>query len=88
MVYCYMQSFPHCSGGALPYQTGFISNITFQFTLPPDVYACDLAVFTVWCQLAGVQFAVLDIPSGIFVSFSLRIGDSEASCHTEDHCCI
>ena len=48
--------------------TGFISNITFQFSLPSDVYACDLAVFTVWCQLAGVQFAVLDIPPDTFVS--------------------
>ena len=56
------------SGGALPFNEGFISNATVQFTLPEDLYACDIAVFTVWCRLASVQFSVLEIPQNIFVS--------------------
>ena len=39
-----------------------------EFTLPDDLYACDIAVFTVWCQLASVQFSVLEIPQDLFVS--------------------
>jgi hypothetical protein len=72
------------TGGALLYQTGFINNITFQFSLPPDVYACDLAVFTVWCQLAGVQFAVLDIPPDIFTdNISVAVEENKILCDRE-----
>ena len=56
------------SGGALPFNEGLISNETVPFTLPEDLYACDIAVFTVWCRLASVQFSVLEIPQNIFVS--------------------
>ena len=64
------------SGGALPFNEGFISDETVQFTLPEDLYACDIAVFTVWCRLASVQFSVLEIPQNIFVSSWLAVSVS------------
>ena len=43
-------------------------NETLQFSLPDGVFACDMAVFTIWCRGARTQFTALDIPPELFVS--------------------
>ena len=43
-------------------------NETLQFSLPDGVFACDMAVFTIWCRQARTQFTALDIPPELFVS--------------------
>ena len=32
------------------------------------MYACDIAVFTIWCQAARQHFTGIDIPADLFVS--------------------
>ena len=54
--------------GAFPFRAGNIVNQTLQFSLPENVYACDMAVFTIWCRGASVQFTALDISPDLFVS--------------------
>ena len=49
--------------------TGGIVDETVEISLPDGVYACDMAVFTVWCRQASVQFSTIDIPPEIFVSW-------------------
>ena len=57
------------SGGAFPYNEGDIINQTLQFNLPDGIYGCDIAVFTIWCDLADVQFSALAISPDYFVSY-------------------
>ena len=52
---------------------GRVSGIDLQFTLPEDVYACDMAVFTIWCDAADVHFTSIDIPPDIFVNYNVLI---------------
>ena len=45
-----------------------MSGQDLQFSLPDGVYACDMAVFTIWCDLANTHFTAINIPQDIFVS--------------------
>ena len=45
-----------------------VSGQDLQFSLPNGVYACDMAVFTIWCELANTHFTAINIPQDIFVS--------------------
>jgi hypothetical protein len=59
---------PHpVTGGA--FQLGeSVSNQDLQFSLPEGVYACDLAVFTIWCRAANSHFTTIDIPQSLFTT--------------------
>jgi hypothetical protein len=49
-------------------QNGYVLNATLQFSLPEGVYACDLAVFTIWCRAANSHFTTIDIPQSLFTT--------------------
>lgn len=54
-------------GGRFP--TGrAVTGQTLQFSLPTGVFACDISVFTIWCQAARQHFTAINIPSSTFVS--------------------
>ena len=58
---------PSSSGGNFPRGTAVV-NETLQFSLGDGDYACDMAVFTMWCKSFFVQFSALDISPDLFVS--------------------
>ena len=61
------------SNGRFPSGIGDIVNETLQFDLPDNIYACDIAVITIWCKSASVQFTALDISPDLFVSLLVCI---------------
>ena len=45
-----------------------VTNGVLEFSLPEGVYACDMAVFTIWDRLALSHFTGINIPANLFVS--------------------
>lgn len=56
------------SGSNFRYGGDDVENETLAFALPEGIYACDMAVFTIWCRLASTHFTGIDISPTLFVS--------------------
>ena len=75
--------FPLCSNGR--FSRNSISGGTLEFSLPePSVYACDIAVFTIWCQLARQHFTGIEISQDMFVSHC-NLGNHSILAYTHVH---